>query len=88
MTMSTTVHDRYQIDDSCCGQVETATSLNKAIAIAKAHAFRHSTQADNTITEVTVFDRMARRDCTHTWSIVLPQHSQVVEPEQTREAKQ
>ncbi len=63
----TTVHDRYQICDSCCGQVETATSLKKASAIAEAHAKKHGNEADNTVTVVEVYDRMARRNCQDTW---------------------
>ena len=58
----TTVHDRYQISDSCCGMVETATSLKKASELAKNHADRHAVDHDNTTTVVIVFDVMARRD--------------------------
>ena len=67
----TTVHDRYQVSDSCCGQVETATSLKKASEIAKNHADRHAIDHDNTTTVVTVFDVMARRDCQDTWEFPI-----------------
>jgi len=67
----TTVHDRYQVSDSCCGQVETATSLKKASEIAKNHADRHAIDHDNTTTVVTVFDVMAQRDCQDTWEFPI-----------------
>jgi hypothetical protein len=67
----TTVHDRYQISDSCCGMVETATSLKKASARARAHAERHAVDADNSTKVVTVFDVMARRDCQDTWEFPI-----------------
>ncbi len=55
----TTVHNRYRISDSCCGLVETATSLKKALEIAKNHADRHSKDADKSTKTVVVFDVMA-----------------------------
>lgn len=63
----TTVHDRYEVGDSCCGLVTTETSLKKATAIAIAHSEKHSREEGNTVTVVNVFDRMARRDCQDTW---------------------
>jgi len=59
------------VSDSCCGQVETATSLKKASEIAKNHADRHAIDHDNTTTVVTVFDVMARRDCQDTWEFPI-----------------
>jgi hypothetical protein len=59
------------VSDSCCGQVETATSLKKASEIAKNHADRHAIEHDNTTTVVTVFDVMARRDCQDTWEFPI-----------------
>ena len=67
----TTVHDRYQISDSCCGMVETATSLKKASEIAQNHADRHSKEADESTKTVVVFDVMARRDCQDTWEFPI-----------------
>ncbi len=57
---------RYQICDACCGQVETASSLKKAMAIAVAHVAKHAAEGD-AIELVEVHDRMARRDCVDTW---------------------
>ena len=63
----TTVHDRYMISDDCCGMVETETSLKRASALAESHARKHGKEADNSVSVVKVFDRMARRDCQDTW---------------------
>jgi len=63
----TTVHDRYQIGDALCGQVETTTSLARASAIAVAHAEAHAREPANTVTAIEVFDRMARTHCQDTW---------------------
>lgn len=69
---TTTVHNRYEISDSCCGLVETASSLKKAIALAEIHASQHGAELGNTITAIEVFDRMARRDCQNTWMVPVP----------------
>lgn len=53
----TTAHDRYQITDPVCGLVETATSLKKALQLAKAHHCGN----------VAIFDVMARIDCAQVW---------------------
>jgi hypothetical protein len=44
---TTTSHDRYQICDPICGQVETATSLAKALRIAQGQQRFHSDRRDN-----------------------------------------
>ena len=67
----TTIHDRYQISDECCGLVTTSTSLKAASNIARAHAARHAKEVDNSVSRVDVFDSMARRDCTSLWSFGL-----------------
>jgi len=69
----TTVHDRYQISDSCCGVVETATSLTKASTIAKNHALRHTQDGDLSTKVVQVFDIMARSNCQDTWEFPIPE---------------
>lgn len=55
--MHTLTSDRYQITDSVCGLVDTATSLKKALQLASGH------RCDG----VEVFDSMARYDCAQTW---------------------
>ncbi len=72
----TTVHDRYEVGDSCCGLVSTETSLKKASALAVTHAEKHSKEEGNTVTVVSVFDRMARRDCQDTWQFPVTGVSQ------------
>lgn len=62
-----TVHDRYTISDAICGQVDTATSLKKASALAQGHAAEHSAEPGNVVSVVTVYDRMARCDCQDSW---------------------
>jgi hypothetical protein len=54
----TTVHDRFQICDTCCGLVETATTRDEALRIARAHWSEHP---GNEVIFVDVFDVMARR---------------------------
>ena len=68
----TTVHDRYQVCDECCGQVETETSLKRALELAERHAKKHAAESDSTVKSITVFDRMARRDCQDTWEVAVP----------------
>ena len=66
---TTTAHHRYEIGDSECGVIDTATSLRRATALAECHAAHHAAEAHNHLTVVTVFDRMARRDCQREWEI-------------------
>jgi|SRR5579859_7092474 len=67
----TTVHDRFQITDACCGIIETAMSLKDAEAIAARHARKHKSEPDNTITHVSIFDSMARNNQPHEWQVSL-----------------
>ena len=76
----TTVHDRYEVGDSCCGFVTTETSLKKASATATAHAAKHASEEGNTVTVVNVFDRMARRDCQDTWKFPVANVKSAVQP--------
>lgn len=71
----TTVHDRYLVSDSCCGFVESETSLKRALALAERHAKRHQSDPADTVAQIEVFDRMARRDCVTTWTVAVERAS-------------
>ena len=66
---TTTAHHRYEIGDSECGVIDTATSLRRATALATGHAERHAAEPHNTVTRIMIYDRMARRDCQREWEI-------------------
>jgi hypothetical protein len=66
----TTVHDRFQIIDDCCGLVATRTTLAEASKRAEEHADHHSKDTNNRVPSVLVYDAMAPkkpRNRQNTW---------------------
>jgi len=61
----TTVHDRYQVVDPCCGLVCTTTTKGAALVEATRHWTRHTEPLE----WIVVYDVMARRSAVREWRV-------------------
>lgn len=59
----TTVHDRFQVSCSCCGYMESFSSLTKAWESAQLRKLRHNQPGE----KIEICDIMAHIGCTDLW---------------------